>query len=198
MKCDPLMFEINLINDLGIQKLVIDTFENKVPDYFWTLPASSSGKYHPLDKNGNPESLVNHTKSVTRMLLTLINHPFVKNEFDSHEKDLMIASALLHDSVKYGYPVQEKHTTHIHPMMVVKLYPYGEFIPEFRNDFIEICKIISTHHGPWITSKKSEVVLPKVESKMQYYLHMADFLASRRYIHVDEEDSNEIKDLLIK
>lgn len=189
-----LEFELSFIKNNDIRRLTEDILKYKVPDYIETYPSSSSSRYHPVDENGNVVTILHHTKAVVRVLITIINHPMVSGQLSDFEKDICIAAAILHDSVKYGIPDNVKETTvHEHPILVSLLYPYNDTNSEYYLIFGKIVEIISSHHGPWQTSSHSQVVLPPIETTAQWYVHLADFLASRRFIHVDTTDSDDIK-----
>ena len=49
----------------------------------------------------------------------------------------------------------------------------------------EISKLVATHMGQWNTNSKSKVVLPLPETAEQKFVHMCDYLASRKNITVD-------------
>lgn len=178
-------FELNLIDDKSIREFLVYLLDTRVPSYFVGLPSSSSQRYHPLNKEGNAESLVEHTKSVVRVLMCLISHPMVGSQIDSYNKNILIASAILHDSVKYGYGDQVyDHTIHEHPVLIKNLF-LGLDLDDYMISVSEdIINLVSTHHGPWRTGK-SELVLPEINNQCQWYLHLADYLASRVYIRTD-------------
>lgn len=53
--------ELNLIKNVDLRKLVELSLQS-APDYFFTIPASSTGKYHPQYALGEG-GLVRHTKT---------------------------------------------------------------------------------------------------------------------------------------
>ena len=57
-----------------------------------------------------------------------------------------------------------------------------------------ICHVISSHMGPWNTNNYSNVVLPKPESKFQRFVHMCDYLASRKFLDVKFDNNNNIEE----
>ena len=57
--------ELSLIKDNSIRKFVED-FLNQVPEYFFNVAASSTGKYHP-DYALGEGGLIRHTKAATRI-----------------------------------------------------------------------------------------------------------------------------------
>lgn len=189
-----LEFEISLITDDFIKDLVVYLLKNRVPNYFFEVTASSSGKYHAKDKDGNPITLVGHTKFATRMLEMLLNHPMLMCKFSEYQKNIMRASIICHDTVKRGYPSDSGSTVHRHPIMVSLLIDSTiENDPLKKKMFTDMVEIISAHHGPWNRSNYDEYVLPTPYNEMQYYVHIADYLGSRNYLSCNLDDSDEMK-----
>jgi uncharacterized protein (DUF3820 family) len=60
---------------------------------------------------------------------------------------------------------------------VVRSYD-GEYLNHDELEFIAMC--ISSHMGQWSTDRKSSVVLPKPINVYQEFIHLADYLASRK------------------
>lgn len=196
--------ELNMITDKQYRNFISKCLDN-VPTYFWSIPASSSGKYHPqadLDEGG----LVRHTKSCVQVGLDLLQSEIFFKEND-HDKDIVIGSLLLHDCLKNGVENSE-HTEFLHP-----LYASNFIIKEFNEvpDKLErvetICKIgitcmcIESHMGKWNTSDKSNEKLPIPETELQKLVHMADYIASRKYCNMndimlfDEEPEKQLKNI---
>ena len=67
-----------------------------LPDYFFTIPASSTGKYHPKFASTN-NGLVKHTKVAVRIAYDLFE---TVNNFSENDKDLIIMALILHDGLK--------------------------------------------------------------------------------------------------
>ena len=102
--------ELEYIKDKDIKdslSLMID----KIPDYFFVIPAASTGKYHPGYAQGEG-GLVRHTKAAVRMAYEL----FGIYKFPQRTKDLLIMALLLHDSVKKGEE-ENKYTLFDHPLV---------------------------------------------------------------------------------
>ena len=57
---------------------------------------------------------------------------------------------------------------------------------EFMND------VIKTHMGPWITDYNGNDVLEEPSSKYQNFVHMCDYLASRKFLLVPFDKNNKI------
>ena len=185
---DLFMEELSAIRNENVRNLVIYILDNKVPKYFTekTALSSSSKKFHPLNKNGEPENLVEHTKSVFRVLYHLVNHPLITPTLE--DIDELLASAILHDSAKYGISdkIEQEYTLSGHPLFI-KAYCDDTILnnPVWTVSFDKICRFVSSHHGPWNLCKELDLELPPIETMSQFYLHLADFIASRTDIRVD-------------
>ena len=100
MKHTEFSIELSYIKDDRIRKSC-ETILDMLPDYFYEIPASSTGKYHPsfsLGKGG----LVRHVKVATRIANDLFEDPSFKSKYTRNEKDVMLMTLILHDSLKSG------------------------------------------------------------------------------------------------
>ena len=176
---------------------LLDTFENEdiknfanecietIPNYFWDIGASSTGKYHPQYALGDL-GLARHTCALVRFLNHILNIDCYKNEFTSRERDLLRVAGIMHDSRKSGDDEdysRNKFTRFEHPILAAnEIRTIIGFIPE---DEVElVASTIESHMGQWNTDKRSKTVLPLPENKYQKILHLADYLASRKDIEV--------------
>lgn len=163
-----------------------------LPDYFFKVAASSTGKYHPLFSLGDG-GLVRHTKAAIRIAKELLDNNSIGHKFTSDEKDLLIISIMVHDGLKHGR-VEEKYTRFDHPILI------GEYIKENKDkltlteeeiDFI--VRVTASHMGEWNTNSYSNVVLPLPKDKFQRFVHMCDFLSSRKFLDVKFENDDIIE-----
>ena len=53
-----------------------------------------------------------------------------------------------------------------------------------------ICRCIETHMGPWTKNYKGEDILTPPKDKAQRFVHMCDYLSSRKFLDVKFEDDN--------
>ena len=175
--------EILTIKDLEIRNAAAE-LTNLVPDYFWKVAASSSGKYHPKTDLGEG-GLVRHSINVKRML----DHLLTPNGYfpmTDREKDLLRVAALFHDSFKSGTQQQyeeNQHTKFLHPIYASNFIKDNLNLPAPDVDFI--CSAVESHMGQWNTSKHSSESLPTPETTPQKALHLADYLASRKGIEME-------------
>ncbi len=181
-KIDYFNREYNYIKDDKIREDLKYLVSN-LPDYFFEIETSSTGKYHPKFASGS-HGLVRHTKVAVRIAYELMNNPALNN-FTNREKDLIILALTLHDGLKCGNP-KERYTRVDHPLLA------SSFIKEHKDklslgdeDIDFVTSVISTHMGNWNTDYNGNEVLPKPKNKYQRFVHMCDFLASRKVINVE-------------
>lgn len=173
--------ELGYIKNYTINNIVLDSIKI-IPDYFYKIPASSSGKYHPMYALGEG-GLYRHVKATIVIANDLFNMDRFK--FSQNHKDLIIGSLILHDGWKQGMN-PSGNTLHEHPNIAA----YNIFHTIKSNALthlyykILICLNIKSHMGQWTTSKYSSVKLMKPHTKMQKFVHLCDYLASRRDIEI--------------
>lgn len=168
--------ELNYIQD-PIVKDIATQGVNMLPDYFYKISASSTGKYHPSYTVGE-EGLYRHVKaavSIAKMLFTIHN-------FTQLEQDMIIASLILHDGWKQGIDGSRGFTEHAHPLIASKVL--RERVEVDTKEGLEylflICDGIETHMGQFTTNKYDFTILPSPITPMQHFIHLADYLASRK------------------
>lgn len=160
-----------------------------LPNYFFEIPASSTGKYHPSFSLGNG-GLVRHTKVAIRIAHDILEDESIGYVFTEDEKDMILLALLLHDGVKEGIP-QGKYTIFDHPIIVSNLIREHQKETTLTEEELRlITEMIESHMGPWNTNQYSNVVLPKPKNKYQKFVHMCDFLSSRKYLDVKFEQDN--------
>lgn len=179
MKCDNLKREIDLINDATLRTMVTDYLNIRVPDYFYVVPASSTGQYHPQISLGQG-GLVRHTKMAVEIANSMFELSMWTPILD--KKDMIVASLIIHDTFKLGEP-QQKYTIHEHPIVAsnafkefAKTYTY----PQEKVD--EICGYVACHMGQWARNKHSDIVLPTPNNPVQKFVHLCDFISSKKFI----------------
>lgn len=162
-----------------------------IPEYFWHVPASSTGKYHPVYALGDG-GLVRHTLALCRIMNHLFNLDWFRQEYSAEERDCLRLAGLMHDTRKSGSQEdyeKSKWTKFDHPIqaadVVYKTYIDNKDSLSTRGIYIDmICKAIESHMGQWSTDKRSSVVLPVPEADYQALVHLCDYLASRKDIEV--------------
>ena len=162
-----------------------------LPDYFFEIPASSTGKYHPEYALGDG-GLLRHSKAAVRIGYELLQDPSIGDKYTSDEKDMMLMALLLHDGLKSGMP-KEKYTRFDHPLLICDLIMDNEEVLGLEVEEIEfICDAIKTHMGNWTTDYNGVEVLEKPKTKYQNFVHMCDYLASKKFLQIPFDENNNI------
>lgn len=172
---------LNTIVNEDIRKFAKVLVEG-LPDYIWHVGASSTGKYHPAYSLGEG-GLMRHQIAVVRFLNYFFELEQYNTQFTSREMDLMRVAGLCHDGRKSGEQTdyeKSKFTKFDHPLQMANVI--RSFNDKYLNheeiEFMAHC--IESHMGSWNTDKKSSVVLPKPLDVYQHFVHLADYLASRK------------------
>lgn len=153
-----------------------------LPNYIWEVGASSTGKYHPAYSLG-VGGLMRHQIAVVRFLNYFFELEQYNTKFTSRECDLMRVAGLVHDGRKSGEQTdyeRSKFTKFDHPIQMANVIRSfdGQYLNHDELEFMAHC--IESHMGQWSTDKKSSVVLPKPIDEYQHFVHLADYLASRK------------------
>lgn len=179
--------EIELIQSEDYRAFVRYVLEDCVPDYFWEIGASSTGKYHPKFSQGLG-GLVRHTKAVVLFVeeqMRLNTYSFMLDEY----KDYCYIAAILHDVAKYGKKEYDKteYRNHARNAMELVAEAWGDW---FKEDIpFLLANAIKSHMGQW--SEKEDRPFTNVDR----CVHMADYMASRNFIDIPEivDEWNKIK-----
>jgi hypothetical protein len=183
MKSEKFIKELGFIVSDDIKNFTKVALDN-LPDYFYTAAASSTGRYHPSYALGEG-GLVRHTKAATRFANHLLQLEQNQLLFNERERDMILSAIILHDGWKHGN-AGSTFTTHEHPQVCADWVETSDIFNDVLpiEDRKEIATAISSHMGQWNTTKRSKVVLNKPETEMQKFVHMCDYLASRKDIEV--------------
>ena len=183
--------ELNYIKDDSLRKSLGKLIE-LLPDYFFMEPASSTGKYHPKYALGEG-GLLRLTKAATRIGYELLGDLSIGKKYTSREKDLMLMALLLHDGFKKGL-VEERYTRFDHPLIASKVIMDNyEKVGLSSEDATFISDAIKTHMGDYTTDYNGNEVLEKPQTKYQNFVHMCDYLASRKCLLVPFDSNNNIE-----
>lgn len=164
---------------------------NKLPDYFFEIPASSTGKYHPSFASSE-NGLVKHTKVAARIAKELLDNPGLNN-FKDNEKDIIIMAIILHDGCKSGI-VKENYTRFDHPLIVSQLIKENRSSLSLNDEEMDLLiRVISSHMGIWNKDYNGNEILPIPKDKYQRFVHMCDYLSSKKFLDV-KFDGIDIKD----
>lgn len=160
----------------------------KLPDYFFHVAASSTGKYHPSYTQGDG-GLLRHTKSAVRIAIELLRlemYQFMEPHYD----EILIA-LMIHDGWKHGPQTEDgsyrEFTDQSHARICADwIKGLSMQIPQFDRVLNEIASLVHTHMGQWnINSHTGEVFAPKPMAPEQCFVHLCDYLASRKMLEVN-------------
>jgi len=178
--------ELKLIKDKTLADNVRLFLDEAVPEYFFQIPASSSGKYHPWYSLGYG-GLVRHTKAAVKIAADLLN----LEQYLSLDADAIIAALILHDTFKQGKE-ESGHTVGEHPLIAsktIRWWVYDTLPKEQQASFIKLCSLIESHMGEWNYVEHDDdersTFMPKPKSEEEKFVHMCDYLASRKYLIVE-------------
>lgn len=189
--------ELETIQSEDIRNFAMYLLDN-APDYFYTMPASTTGKYHPSYALGEG-GLLRHTRALVGIMNHLLALEQYQELFTEKQRDLLRVAGLIHDIKKKGND-ESKFTVHEHPLVA------SEWLMEKWTDYTNqgnlsiplnavrfIQHTVEAHMGEWNINKRSSIVLPKPETEEQKFLHICDYLASRKNLEYIFSDNNEDK-----
>ena len=198
--------EIGYISDETLKKIVVDTLDVS-PECIQTIPASSSGKYHPVYSLGDG-GLVRHVR--VGIAHSMIETDIFKNialgiGADDYEtimiyKDVAYAALILHDCMKPDDT--PKHGTRFdHPLLAAALFKNtaAKYVTNENMDYMKaiiplVHSCIASHMGEWNTAPYAKgVVLPKPKLGIEEFVHMCDYLASRKFLLFDFDVYDKVK-----
>ena len=173
--------ELNYIKNQNFKKFAEELI-GSADDYFFVVPASSSGKYHPSFSLGEG-GLVRHTRCVAYFAQAMAESLNLSQE----DSDLLIIAALAHDIKKQGD--NTGHTVREHPLLA------STYICEIMNKFSEdiitneqvqkICGAVVSHMGKWEhlpEYTRGKEAYPMPNNDFEKALQAADYIASRKAI----------------
>lgn len=170
----------SIIKNEHLRNAVLRYFVDTVPNYFWHVQASSTGKYHPQYALGE-EGLLRHTCAAVRIAAAIINLDQYNGIFDDVDKDNIIVALMLHDTFKHGEEKDGKYnpySIHEHPLIAAD--KVRERLEDEHKCVIANC--IASHMGEWTESNRSHYVLPKPKTLEEQMVHLCDYLASRKFL----------------
>jgi hypothetical protein len=165
---EELINEINLIQDLKIRTFVKETLNN-TPDYFFTAPASSTGKHHPACTNGKRGLLV-HVQRAVYFANRLCSGLGIVDK----QRDIVLAGTILHDIAKVPNQGNNFDNYVNHPINALKyLASTGD-----ENLTREISNCIQYHMGLWSPEQIKKPIKQYTLTEITVYL--ADYLATTK------------------
>lgn len=161
---------------------------NLIPDYIFTMPSSTTGKYHNATQC-QVHGQIYHVIMFGTMMNYLLALKCNKEKFpDPNYRDAMRCVPIFHDAIKCGWD-NPKFTVHEHPILAGKWVRETKVEHDIDNDWKDIiAKMCERHSGEWVSSKKSNVVLSEPETEAEILCHECDILSSRSNLDMNYSD----------
>jgi hypothetical protein len=157
--------EVELINDTALRAETIDALRRSTPDYFWEMPASTSGKYHnPFTRMGH--GLHIHVKMTLTVYERIVDSWVQLGRISEYEADCGRAALLLHDVLKAGHTYEDgDHSVENHDVLAATWLRHNTELPT------EVIDAVAAHNGPWMVG-------PEPDSELSLLVHTCDMVAS--------------------
>ena len=187
----PFEHELELIHNYNIRQTTGKILCH-MPAWFIKEGASSTGKYHPQYAQGEG-GLYRHTCAAVKIFDDITKLKYIKEQDTFNVHDYGIAALILHDMCKRGYDdTPTKYTQFKHPLLVKEWLEHLQLKDSsiVDEEFISnVCSLIESHMGEWNTNKyEPETILPIPDNRDKFLVHLADYLASRKYLEVKFND----------
>ena len=141
-------------------------------------PASSSGKYHPIQELG-PDGTILHTKKVFTLAYELCRGLGCENE-----RDAILSACIIHDLRKQGL-TKTGHTVKNHPDLAVKLVTEVQESTMLLDDEVykSIKNMVGYHYGLWSSGTWQKSLSDYTPGELCVYI--SDYVSSKRCVEVD-------------
>lgn len=147
---------------------------SEAPDYlFYDCPASTSGKYHPIDELSGDGTVI-HTKKVVTVAYALC-----RGLGCEHSRDEIISACIIHDLVKQGWN-RSGHTMKSHPGLGAELVKTVQDSTGLLEDksYNIIRNSVGYHYGLW--SQRDWLKDLKDYTPEELCVYLSDYFASKR------------------
>lgn len=183
-----------VLNDFECEDMklfCIDLLEAR-SDINYHIPSSTSMKYHNATQC-QPGGQILHEIMVATVMNYLLGLEYLQVKYPKpKQRDCFRIAAIMHDCCKTN---GGQYTVHEHPILS------GQFVEDCKVEHdIDIKlkqyinRLIQSHSGQWISSNRSDIVLPKPENDAQFLIHLCDYLSSRA--NIDMTYSKEVLKLI--
>lgn len=165
-----------------------------IPDYIFTMPSSTSGKFHnktQCEKYGQ----LYHIFMFASILEHRLRLKWNKELFATPEiRDCMRCIPVFHDAVKCGWN-GSKYTVQDHPMLAAEWVRNTKVQNDIPGELKEmIAGMCEAHSGEWNKSRAGNEIMPEPRNEMEFFIHECDILSSRS--DIDWIIPDELKTLL--
>ena len=161
-----------------MKEYYLDMCEN-IPDYIFTMPSSTSGKYHNKTQC-QPHGQLYHIFMFHSILEHLLRLKGNKERFVTPmERDCMRCVPAFHDAVKCGWN-GSNHTVQNHPKLAAEWVMETEVAHDIDRQWkLIIADMCEAHSGEWNKSKSGQVIMAEPRNDRELFIHECDILASR-------------------
>lgn len=164
-----------------IREYFLDMVE-EIPDYIFTMPSSTSGKYHNKTQC-ETYGQIYHVFMFASILEHRLRLKGNREKYATPEiRDCMRCVPAFHDAIKCGWN-GSKYTVQDHPMLaakwVMETKPSHDIPVELKQMIADMCE---AHSGEWNKSRSGEVLMSEPRNDMEFFIHECDILASRNDI----------------
>jgi len=164
--------ELELFGEPLLEEQTIRFMCNWCPDYFFEIPSSGTGKYHPPDEY-NTAGNVLHVKRVFLAYEQLARSYLEQQLIDVDEYYCGQAAVLLHDMYKFGWPSENQSSAvPDHDILAAEAIRRKSDLPPLVAD------MCASHNGAWGEG-------PVPDSPIEQLLHMADMTVAPRWYRSD-------------
>jgi len=154
--------QVHLIFNPSIRDFVLNMLSYAPPGFY---ERRASTEHHLPDERGENGNLL-HTIRVVSMVLVIVDISTIKG----NEKDVLVASAILHDLCRYGLEDEFERSCENHPQLVRRM---AEDHSLTCDCYDLIMRIIECHMGRW----GSPQFIPHIS--LDGVLHFADCICAR-------------------
>lgn len=161
-----------------VKNYCMDMIE-KIPDYIFTMPSSTSLKYHNKTQC-QPHGQIFHILMFGEIMNYILGLEYAQIKYnDPIKRDCLRCTAIFHDAIKCGTN-GSAYSVHEHPLLAgewVRNTAVEHDIEEELKDYV--ARLCESHSGQWTESKRSRAVLPKPQNDEEFLVHVCDYLSSR-------------------
>jgi hypothetical protein len=192
-----------MISDPYMRKFAVLALKS-APDYFWTEPASTSGKYHA------GETLVEHVlfcliygKDHIRMIQA------GKNPWNDKQISIFYTALICHDLFRSGMPGRELRdkdgklrTDDLHTIYApralkfLNLYVGNEDKTWYAKNnlpWAELEDAMAGHYGPWSPILSLDPTVDRVFQDVSLHVFLVDYVVSRGCLRVVSPEIDELR-----
>lgn len=144
-----------------------------IPDKFYLMPASSTGKYHPVTSSG-AGGLIVHTKAVFWIAVSILETSVI----DVKHPSAVLGATLLHDAWKYN-DNKSGFTVRNHAILAVDIIveTLNDSALELNRDIETMLRCVKHHNGRFTKEWDGRPMTAE-----EQVVHVADYLASRKFL----------------